>query len=303
MTEILSNPRSERVRAVHRLSGRSARRRAGRFIAEGPSCVREAIRTAAAEEVYLTPEAAQRYPEFLGALADHPRVRHWLVTDEVLAAMSDTVSPQGVLAVCPVPQDRIEDVLAAGPQLVVVLAHARDPGNVGTVIRAADAVGADAVILTDASVDPFNPKCVRSTTGSIFSLPVLPGPGLGEVVAQLRTAGCTVLAADGAGEVDVDGLADLALLRSGLAAPAGLGTAAAHQSAGEDVDLRRPTAWVFGNEAWGMSAPDRELADAVVRVPIHGRAESLNLAMAATVCLYASARAQRLRPGPPSASP
>lgn len=271
MAEPLTNPRSERVRSVARLAGRSARRRAGLFLAEGPSCVREALRVGAARDVYGTAEGLALLPEL-----HHPRV--WECTDEVLAAMADTVTPQGVIAVCHVPEVRLADVLAARPRLVAVLAHVRDPGNAGTAIRAADAAGADAVLLTDASVDPFNPKCVRSTTGSLFSLPVVPGVLLPEAIAGLREAGCAVLAADGAGTLDLDALQDEA-----ERAPAAEGA----------VGLRRPTAWVFGNEAWGMSEPDRALADAVVRVPIHGRAESLNLAMAATVCLYASARAQR----------
>ncbi len=165
-------------------------------------------------------------------------------------------------------------MIAARPRLVAVLARVRDPGNAGTVLRAADAAGADAVLFTDASVDVHNAKCVRSTAGSLFHLPVVTGIGLPDAVAALRTAGLSVLAADGAGEVDLDELADAAAV-------------------GRPGGLAGPVAWVFGNEAWGLPAEDRELADAMVRVPVHGRAESLNLATAATVCLYATARAQR----------
>lgn len=270
----LTNPRAERVRAVKRLSGRSARRRAGLFIAEGPSCVREALATGSAADVYATADGLARHPE-LTELIEHTGTRLFTCTEVVLAELADTVTPQGVLAVCPLPQRTLADVLAGGsasrdgtPRLIAVLAHVRDPGNAGTVIRAADATGADAVVLTEASVDPYNPKCVRSTTGSIFHVPVVAGPSLADVVSVLRAAGCQMLAADGAGDEDLDAMAD-------------------------EQRLGDPTAWVFGNEAWGMSQEDRDLADAVVRVPIHGRAESLNLAMAATVCLYASARAQR----------
>ncbi len=331
MTDLLTNPRSERVRSVARLSGRSARRRAGLFLAEGPSCVREALRAGAALEVYATAEALRRHPELAGLRENPPdltssgtsssgrgrqRPRLWECSEEVLAAMADTVTPQGVIAVCPLPSVTFADVLAARPRLVAVLAHVRDPGNAGTVIRAADATGADAVVLTDASVDPFNPKCVRSTTGSLFSLPVVAGVPLGEAIAGLRSVGCTVLAADGAGTFDLDHLQDVAATglsggwRGGPGHPEGLGAPSAGlrapsvglgapseslgargEAPGGTPDLASPTAWVFGNEAWGMSEADRALADAVVRVPIHGRAESLNLAMAATVCLYASARA------------
>ncbi|HSK09476.1 MAG TPA: RNA methyltransferase, partial [Vicinamibacterales bacterium] len=167
--------------------------------------------------------------------------------------------------------------------LVAVLARVRDPGNAGTVIRAADAAGADAVVVTDFSVDVHNPKVVRSTAGSLFHLPVVAGESLRDVVDALRAAGLVVLAADGAGEHDLDELLDLAGANSGAGAPRPPGT----------PDLAAPTAWVFGNEALGLQEADRDLADAVVRVPIRGRAESLNLAAAAAVCLFASARAQR----------
>ena len=135
------------------------------------------------------------------------------------------------------------------------------------------------MLLTEASVDVHNPKCVRSTAGSLFHLPVVQGPPLAEAVAGLRERGLVVLAADGAGEHDLDDLLD------DVEAARTLGT--------DPPLLARPTAWLLGNEAWGLSEEHRALADAVVRVPLHGRAESLNLATAATVCLYASARAHR----------
>jgi TrmH family RNA methyltransferase len=196
------------------------------------------------------------------------------------------VTPQGLVAVCATvdrPLTDVLDELAArpGPVLVAVLAHVRDPGNAGTVLRAADAAGADAVLLTEASVDVHNPKCVRSTAGSLFHLPVVQGVELGDVVARLHERGLVVLAADGAGDLDLDDLLDE--LEPGRVRAADA----------EAPLLARPTAWLLGNEAWGLPAEHRALADAVVRVPLHGRAESLNLATAATVCLYASARAHR----------
>jgi TrmH family RNA methyltransferase len=272
MSELLSNPRAERVRTVARLSGRPARRRAGLFLAEGPQAVREAVPAGAVRDLYVTPEAARRHPEIVAAARERD-VPVRPCTDEVLAAMAGTVTPQGLLAVC-APVDRpLAEVLAGGPQLVAVLAHVRDPGNAGTVLRAADAAGADAVVLTDASVDPYNPKCVRATAGSLFHLDLVTGPTLADTVAGLRAAGLAVLAADGAGEHDLDDLQDAAERGEG--------------------PLVGPVAWVLGNEAWGLPDADRALADLVVRVPVHGRAESLNLATAATVCLYAAARARR----------
>lgn len=269
---MLSNPRSERVRAVHRLAGRSARARAGLFLAEGPQAVREALPAGAVRDLYATQEAAERHPDVLAAAQAADVQIRWC-TDQVLSAMADTVTPQGVLAVCRPVDVGLAEVLAAAPRLVAVLAHVRDPGNAGTVLRAADAAGADAVVLTTASVDVYNPKCVRATAGSLFHLAVVTGVPLDEATSQLRGAGCAVLAADGAGERDLDDLQD--------EADAGHGP------------LAGPVTWVFGNEAWGLPADDRALADAVVRVPVHGRAESLNLATAATVCLYATARAHR----------
>lgn len=271
----LTNPRAERVKAVRALSGRSARSRTGLFLAEGPQPVREAVRFAAVRDVYITNAAAERY----GALVTDARERGvhvHLASDDVLAAMSPDA--QGVLAVVNQAVATLADVLATRPTLVAVLSHVRDPGNAGTVIRAADAAGADAVVLTAESVDVHNPKTVRATAGSLFHLPVVTGLTLAAVTDALRAAGLTVLAADGAGEHDLDDLLD------GAGRPGRTGRA---------PDLARPTAWVFGNEAWGLAPQDRDLADAVVRVPIRGQAESLNLATAATVCLYASARAQR----------
>jgi TrmH family RNA methyltransferase len=283
----LANPRADRVKQVRALSGRPARSKHGQLLVEGPQGVREAVRHAAADvrDVYLTEPAAARYDEILDAALD-AGLRVHVGTPEVLDAMSPDA--QGVLAVVRARSwalaETVGDLSVARresgrPLLVAVLATVRDPGNAGTVIRAADAAGADVVVLAGESVDVHNPKVVRSTAGSLFHLPVVTGPSLAETVAALQAAGCTVLAADGVGDHDLDDLLDVA----GPAAARPAGT----------PDLAASTAWVFGNEAWGLPATDRALADAVVRVPIRGRAESLNLATAATVCLYASGRAQR----------
>lgn len=268
----LTSPRSPRIAAARRLHRRSVRSRERRFLAEGPQAVREAVAHrgpagATLVELLATPEAADRHPELLAA-ARAAGARTAVAAEEVLAQLSQTVTPQGLVGVCRFLDRPLADVLAARPRLVALLAHVRDPGNAGTVLRCADAAGADAVILTDASVDVYNPKAVRASAGSLFHLPVAVGVPVRKAVADLAAAGVRVLAADGAGERDLDAELDA-------------GT------------LGRPTAWLFGNEAWGLPAETRELADAVVRVPIHGRAESLNLATAAAVCLYASARAQR----------
>jgi TrmH family RNA methyltransferase len=276
----LANPRADRVKQVRALAGRSARSRHGQFLVEGPQSVREAVRHAASSvrDVYLTPAAASRYTEIVDDARAAGLYLH-VGAPEVLDAMS--ADAQGVLAVVRSSAPSLAEALdsraperAGRPLLVAVLATVRDPGNAGTVIRAADAAGADLVVLAGESVDVHNPKVVRSTAGSLFHLPVVTGLPLDTALAELRGIGCQVLAADGTGPLDLDDLLD----------DAGKGTA---------PDLAGPTAWVFGNEAWGLPEADRALADAVVRVPIRGRAESLNLATAATVCLYASSRAQR----------
>lgn len=273
--ETMTNPRADRVRHVRSLAQRAVRRRTGTFLVEGPQSVREAVAEVPARvrELYVGPDAAARYGDVVGAAAAAGvRVRHG--SADVLDAMSPDA--QQLLAVVDATVSARADLLAGGARLVAVLSQVRDPGNAGTVVRAADAAGADGVVLTSASVDLHNPKVVRSTAGSLFHLPVATGGDLAGVVADLHAAGLTVLAADGRGTHDLDDLLDVA-----GRAPDGV------------PDLAAPTAWVFGNEAWGMGDEDRALADAVVRVPIRGRAESLNLATAAAVCLFASARAQR----------
>ncbi|WP_242089101.1 RNA methyltransferase [Curtobacterium sp. DN_7.5] len=280
MSDLLENPKAGRVRAVAALAKKDVRADTGLFLLEGPQAVREALeyRPELLRELYVTPTAAARY-----ALDDAP-VDTWFVTEQVLDTMADTVTPQGVVAVCqqfptsvravfPDPgADGLEarDASASEgslPGLVAILEQVRDPGNAGTIIRAADSAGADAVVLTGRSVDPYNPKVVRSTTGSLFHVPVSVGVTLADAVSRAKALGYTVLAADVSGD-------DLPAVRA-------------------DGMLDGPTAWVFGNEARGLTDEDLALVDRAVKVPIYGQAESMNLATAASVCLYESAFAQR----------
>jgi TrmH family RNA methyltransferase len=266
------SPHNRRVTAARRLLKRGFRDADRAFLAEGPQAVREALALLAQEpravrEIFLTAEAEARHADLVSVAVAAGLPVH-RVTEGVLTELAGTVTPQGLVAVCPFLDVSLDVALSPRPALVTVLAQVRDPGNAGTVLRASDAAGAGAVVLTAGSVDPYNGKCVRASAGSLFHLPVVTGVKVGDAIDQLRAAGLRVLAADGAGPRDLDELAD----------------------AGE---LAGPTAWLFGNEAWGLPAEVGALADAVVRVPIHGRAESLNLATAAAVCLYASARAQR----------
>lgn len=289
---LLTNPRADRVREVAKLAGRSARLRQERFLAEGPQAVREALHfhearraageTGIVEDLYLTADTLERYPEFGAAVP--PR----MVTAEVLAAMSSTVTPQGAVAVCRFIDSPLGAVLERRPRLIAVLVEVRDPGNAGTILRAADSAGADAVIFTSGSVDLYNPKTVRSTVGSLFHLPVVLGVDTRTLLTELADRSVTVLAADGYGDWNLDELQDASAARRLTPAP----VSADGQETPKPL-LEAPTAWLFGNEAKGLAEDVLDSAGYRVSVPIYGSAESLNVGTAATVCLYASARAQR----------
>ncbi|KWX65668.1 RNA methyltransferase [Mycobacterium sp. NAZ190054] len=240
---------------LHRHTGR---RRAARFLAEGPNLVEAALRRGLVHEVFATESAAERFAALLGATPVH------LVSDKAAKALSDTVTPVGLVAVCAMPETRLGDVLAADPTLIAVPVGISEPGNAGTLIRVADAMGADAVVLAGDSVDPYNGKCLRASAGSIFSIPVLSAPDATGAVTGLKDAGLQVLATVLDGPVSLD-----------------------------DVDLSARTAWLFGPEAHGLPPDVVGLATAGVRIPMPGRAESLNVAAAAAICLYQSARARR----------
>ncbi len=236
-----------------------------RFVVEGPQAVREALTHGQVLELFFEPGRQ----DALVAQARAAGVEVIPVAAKVLEAMADTRSPQGLVAVCPL-LDVGLDALREG-RLLAVLDAVNDPGNAGTVLRTADAAGAAGVVLTAGSVDPHNAKCVRATAGSLWHLHVVSDAPLADAVARAKALGMQVLATSGSGDADLDELAD-----SGV--------------------LAAPTAWLFGAEASGLSGEALGLADRVVRIPLHGRAESLNLSAAAAVCLYASARAQRHQP-------
>jgi RNA methyltransferase, TrmH family len=264
--------RSPRLKAARRLTKRAFRERARAFLAEGPQAVSEALACGApVTELFVTAEARARHEDLVTGLAGAGVPVH-VVSGEVMSDLAQTVTPQGLLAVCgfvDVPLEQAVPAPGAGPapRLAAILANVRDPGNAGTVLRTADAAGAQAVIFSDASVDPYNGKCVRASAGSIFHLPVVAGARPDQAVRALRQAGLRILAADARGGRSLDDLGP--------------------------AELAAPTAWVFGNEAWGLPDELAALADESVAVPIYGRAESLNLATAAAVCLYACARAAR----------
>ena len=261
----LTSIRSPRVQAVRRLSRRSARAAERRFVVEGPQAVREALDTLL--ELYVDDAGAAHHADLV-ARAPCPVTR---VSPDVLAALAETVTPQGLVGVAPLLDVDLATALTGSPRLVVVLEAVADPGNAGTVVRTADAAGADAVVLTEGSTDLHGGKLVRASAGSLWHLPVVAGVDVATTVAAAHAAGLQVLATSGsAAAEDLDDLLDAGVLAA-------------------------PTAWLLGNEAAGLSTAALAAADRTVRVPLHGRAESLNLATAAAVCLYASARAHRRR--------
>lgn len=254
-----------RLAAARRLTSRRGRREAGRFLAEGAQAVREALRTPGLVlEVFATAEALDRNAE----LFTDGDVMPSQISDKAATSLSETVTPQGLIAVCEQLDLPLGTVLAREPGLVAVLVEANDPGNAGTILRTADAAGAGAVIFTGDSVDVYNGKTVRATAGSLFHLDIVTGIETAVALSALRDAGLQTIATTGSAGVDLDAVID-------------------------EGGLTRPTAWLFGNEARGLPSDVIAASELAVRIPIHGRAESLNLAAAAAVCLYASARAQR----------
>jgi TrmH family RNA methyltransferase len=262
---------SPRLKAARRLTKRAFRQRERAFLAEGPQAVAEAFSSGAhISDLFVTVPARSRHSDLVTAIAGAGIGVH-TVSGEVMDELAQTVTPQGLLAVCGFVDVPLTELVPTAPalSLVALLANVRDPGNAGTVLRTADAAGAHAVVFADASVDPYNGKCVRASAGSLFHLPVVAGARLEDAVRTMRDAGLRIVAADGRAGRSLDE---------------------------PDVQARlaEPTAWMFGNEAWGLPPELVALADEPIAVPIYGRAESLNLAAAAAVCLYASARAQRV---------
>lgn len=238
------------------------------FLAEGAQAVGAGIAAGGLVEVFVGESARQRHRDLLAddRLA-RERIPVRVVSDAAVASLSETVTPQGIVGVGPVSAARLVDL--SRPRMVAVLDEVRDPGNAGTVVRAADAAGADGVVFAGDCVDPWGGKSVRASAGSVFNLPIVTGVSVDAAMAGLRGAGCKVLATSGSASRDLDAVIDAG-------------------------DLAGPVAWIFGNEAHGLAPSTLAAADDAIRVPVYGQAESLNLAAAAVVCLYATARAQKV---------
>jgi RNA methyltransferase, TrmH family len=258
--------RSARVAAAVKLHRHVGRRRAGLFLAEGVNLVTAATERGLVRDVFVTEDAARRHE----ALLARHRVPVHLVTERAAKALAETVNPTGLVAVCEIPDTGLDEVLAGKPRLVAVAVEISEPGNAGTLIRIADAMGAAAVVLAGHSVDPYNGKCLRASTGSIFAIPVVVASDAHAVLTQLRSAALQVLATTVDGETSLDDADQL---------------------------LAQPTAWLFGPESHGLPVEVVQQASHCVRIPMSGGAESLNVAAAAAICLYQSARALGLGTG------
>ena len=259
MVDILTNARAPRLVRARRLLQRSKSDEF--FLSEGPQAVREAVVAGLVTELFITPDSVERYPEIVEAAQDYEVVIS-VASAEVVKSLCSAVTPQGMVALTHAPQVPLKSALPANATLIVLLANVRDPGNAGSVIRVADAAGASGVLVSTNSVDVYNAKAVRASAGSLFHIPVACEIDIPEAIAQARALGMQVFAADGSGSPFTTG-----------------------------VELTKPTMWVFGNEAWGLPQEILDLVDQVVSIPIYGKAESLNLATAAAICLYASANA------------
>jgi len=259
----LLTERSARIVAARKLTRRAGRDAAGLFLAEGRQAVVEALADpAGVREVFVTEAAADSHRDLLAETSVPVR----LVSDKAAAGLSETVTPQGLVAVCALRDVPPESLVAAPPRLSVALSELADPGNAGTILRTADACGAAAVVFGAGSADPYGGKAVRASAGSLFHVDVVRGAPLEPLIPAFQAAGVTVLAADGGGEAALDELT---------------------------TELTGPVLWLFGNEARGVPDELARLADARVRIPMRGRAESLNLAAAAAICLYTTQLAQR----------
>ena len=255
-----------RLVSARKLTDARNRRSSNRFLAEGPQAVDGALRRGGTVvEIFVTADARRRHAELLARARDVPISE---ISDRAAARLSATATPPGLIAVCRRVDVDLDGAVPVGAGLVAVLVATNDPGNAGTIVRTSDAAGADGVVLTRPGVDLYNGKAVRASAGSIFHLPVAIEADITEVLDRAGALGLQVLAATGAGSQDLYEF----------------------EAAGR---LARPTVWLFGNEAHGLPADVLARATERVRVPIYGAAESLNLAAAAAVCLYASTRARR----------
>jgi TrmH family RNA methyltransferase len=254
MIESLHSPHIARVKALISSRGNKERAAHGEFIAEGLQCAREAFTATqgpSVKTVYLTESGKSRIDQ---AGLDISRAEVVLVSEPVMAAMSSTITPQGIISICSVADNIFAELKPSGTSRYIYLHEIQDPGNAGTILRTADAMGIDAVIVSPGSVDMFSPKVVRATAGSLWHVPLFTGITLAQLNDQLPNVAKIALSAQG------------------------------NKSLLEVKDLPDVVA-IFGNEARGI---DALIGSDVMQVsiPMTGNAESLNLAAAAAIVIF-----------------
>lgn len=257
MSPDILGPHAGLVVGARALSKPRERRDRQLFLVEGPQAVREALEAGVVRTLLVDHTREAVVAEF-GALADA------LVSPKAMDSITDTESPQGVLAICAVPARGLDETLGEHPRTVVVCVGISDPGNLGTLIRTAHASGVDAVLVTSGSVDIYNAKVLRSTVGSLFHVPVVQGLAIEDIVDALVVRGVHSFGLAGDGRL---GLYDI-----------------------DDELLREPTAWWIGSEAHGLPDDLRSRVE-FVSIPMPGGTESLNAGVAGAVAMYASVRA------------
>jgi TrmH family RNA methyltransferase len=254
MIESLHSPHIARVKALISSRGNKERAAHGEFIAEGLQCAREAFTATkgpAVKTIYLTESGKSRVDQ---AGLDISRAELVLVSEPVMAAMSSTITPQGIISICSVADNDFSKLKPSGGSRYIYLHEIQDPGNAGTILRTADAMGIDAVIVSPGSVDMYSPKVVRATAGSLWHVPLFTGITLAQLNEQLPNVAKIALSAQG------------------------------NKSLLEVKELPDVVA-IFGNEARGI---DALIGSDVMQVsiPMTGNAESLNLAAAAAIVIF-----------------
>jgi len=252
MIESLNSPHVARVKALIGSRGVKERKAAGQFVAEGLQCAREALTSNSGprvETLYLTTNGRRKVEE----VADLSAFNVVDVSDEVMKEMSETITPQGILAVCTIPQVTFDSITLNGSRRFIYLSEVQDPGNAGTILRSADAFAMDAVITSPGSVDMYSPKVVRSTAGSLWHIPVFESVGLVEILKL----GSQAISLGAEGEKPLS-----------------------------DFEPSGDVVAIFGNEARGLSSIESMNGVEIVNIPMPGDAESLNLSAAATIVMY-----------------
>ena len=252
MIESLNSPHIARVKALIGSRGVKERKNAGQFVAEGLQCAREALVAESGpriETLYLNANGRNKVEEFTDLL----QFNTVDVSDEVMKQMSETITPQGIIAICTIPVTQLDSITLDGSRTFIYLSEVQDPGNAGTILRSADAFGMDAVITSPGSVDMYSPKVVRSTAGSLWHIPVFQSIAVEE------------------------------LINKGVR---GFSLGATGSKSLKDYTPSGDTVAIFGNEARGLTTSNNLTGIETVNIPMPGNAESLNLSAAASIVMY-----------------